>query len=291
MLPLYPPYSAPATVLVCGGSGNGGASALDNCVSSQPEVANPTWLIERMPSKRVMSNICALPDGTYLILNGARAGVAGFGLATDPNLQAVLYDPTKPANQRMSIMASTIVARMYHSEAMLMQDGRVMVSGSDPEDDKNPQEYRVEVFNPPYALNGLAKPSYTITTANQDWTYGSTYQISAKIPSGNLDAVRASMMAAVSSTHGNSMGQRTLFLTVTCTGSATAATCQLVAPPTVSVAPPGWYQIFIIDGPTPGSSHWIRIGGSVADAAGLGNWPAKSASFTPPGLGPVTYAA
>jgi hypothetical protein len=291
MLPLSPPYSAPATILVCGGSSNGGGQAIDNCVSAQPESGTPTWVIERMPSQRVMSNICALPDGTYLILNGAHQGVGGFGLATDPNYNAVLYDPSQPVGSRMSIMATTIVARLYHSEAMLMQDGRVMVSGSDPEDGTHPQEYRIEVFSPPYSLNGLPAPSYTITTANKDWTYGATYTVTAKIPSGNLGGVRASMMAAVSSTHGNSMGQRTLFLSVSCAGAANAATCQLTAPPTVHVAPPGWYQVFILDGPTPGPSHWVRIGGSIADAAGLGNWPAKSASFTPPGLGAVTYAA
>jgi len=68
------------------------------------------------------------------------------------------------------------------------------------------------------------------------------------------------------------MGQRTLFLSVGCTGASTAATCTLIAPPTAHVAPPGWYQIFVLDGATPGHSKWIRIGGSIADAAKIGNW-------------------
>lgn len=284
MFPQYPPYSDPVTVLVCGGSSNGAAYAIDNCVSTQPEVASPSWTLERMPSQRVMSCICALPDGTYLILNGAQEGVAGFGLATDPNYNAVLYDPSKPVNSRMSIMATTIVARLYHSEAILLPDGRVLVSGSDPEDGTHPEEYRVEVFNPPYTLSGATAPSFTIT--NTDWAYGATVSITAKIPTGNLAAVRVSMMAAVSSTHGNSMGQRTLFLTVSCSGSAGAATCQLKTPPSAHVAPPGWYQIFVLDGAMPGHSNWVRVGGAIADAANLGNWPAYS-DFTTPGLGAV----
>jgi len=286
LMPQYPPYTAHVTVMVCGGSANGNALAIDNCVSTQPEDANPTWALERMPSQRVMSCICALPDGTYLILNGAQEGVAGFGLATDPNYNAILYDPTQAVNQRMSVMATTIVARLYHSEAILMPDGRVLVSGSDPEDGVHPEEYRVEVFNPPYALSGLPAPSFTITTANKDWAYGSTVIITANIPSGNLGAVRASMMSAVSSTHGNSMGQRTLFLSIVCVGAANAATCQITTPPSAHVAPPGWYQIFVLDGPTPGHSNWIRIGGAIADAANLGNWPAFS-DFNTPGLGAV----
>jgi hypothetical protein len=60
-----------------------------------------------------------LPDGTFLILNGAVQGVAGFGLAQRPNLRALLYDPTQPFNSRISILNTTIVARLYHSEVCL----------------------------------------------------------------------------------------------------------------------------------------------------------------------------
>ena len=95
-----------------------------------------------------------LPDGTLMILNGAKQGVAGFGLATDPNLSALLYDPTQPIGSRISILNNTIVARMYHSEATLLPDGRVLVSGSDPQTNfpngtvEYPEEFRVEVIFP-----------------------------------------------------------------------------------------------------------------------------------------------
>jgi hypothetical protein len=67
-----------------------------------------------------MTIMAPLPDGTFLIMGGAEAGVAGFGLANTPNLQAILYDPTKPRSQRFSILNTTIVARLYHSEATLL---------------------------------------------------------------------------------------------------------------------------------------------------------------------------
>ncbi|RDW66140.1 E set [Coleophoma cylindrospora] len=279
MLPQHAPYTDPVTVLVCGGSANGNSLAIDNCVSIEPEVTNANWTIERMPSQRVMSCMAALPDGTYLIVNGAHQGVAGFGLGTDPNYQAVLYDPSLPVNSRFTIMASTIVARLYHSEAMLLQDGRVLISGSDPEDGTHPEEYRTEVFLPPYLLNGATKPTYTLT--NTDWAYGAAITLTNVVtPAGG--AVRVSMLAAVSSTHGNSMGQRTLFPAVSCTGT----TCTVTAPPTVHICPPGWYQVFLLDGPTPSNSVWVRLGGAIADSAALGNWPAFS-DFSTPGLGAV----
>ena len=101
-----------------------------------------------------MPCITSLPDGTFLILNGALQGVAGFGLASDPNLEALLYDPTQPIGSRISILNNTIVARLYHSEATLLPDGRVLVSGSDPQTNfpngtvRYPEEYRIEVMSP-----------------------------------------------------------------------------------------------------------------------------------------------
>ena len=46
LLPQHAPYTDPIGVLICGGSNFG--VPLDNCVSMEPESANPTWAIERM---------------------------------------------------------------------------------------------------------------------------------------------------------------------------------------------------------------------------------------------------
>jgi hypothetical protein len=275
MLPLHYPYTDDAVMLICGGSANGDALALDNCVTIAPESNNPQWTIERMPSQRVMTCITALPDGTFLILNGAQEGVAGFGLATNPNLGAVLYDPTKAVGSRMSIMANTIVARLYHSEAILLPDGSVLVSGSDPEDGVHPEEYRVEKFLLPYNLNGVAPPTFTI--ANTDWAYGGSYPITiTSIASGNTANIKVSLIGAVSSTHGNSMGSKTVFPGFSVNGN----TVTIKAPPNSFVTPPGWFQLFVLDNGTPSFSTWVRIGG---DPAHIGNWPAFS-DFTVPGV-------
>ena len=280
LLPQRAPYTDPLTILICGGANPGLSIGIDNCVSIQPEAANPTWALERMPSGRVMSCIAALPDGTYLINNGAHKGVAGFGLGTDPNLNAVLYDPSKPFNQRMSVMANTTVARMYHSESVLLDDGRVLVSGSDPEDPRYPQEYRMEVFMPPYLLSGKPRPSYTIASTNRDWSYGGSYQITnVKLPNGGPASV--TLLGAVASTHGNSMGQRTIMPAVSCSGT----TCTITAPPNVKVAPAGWFQVWLMDNGIPSNASWVRIGG---DPGSLGNWPKGLADFTTPGVGTPT---
>lgn len=281
LLPQYAPYTDPLQVLICGGSTTGAASPVDNCVTIAPEASNPQWTLERMPSKRVLACMVPLPDGTFLIVNGAHQGVAGFGLADDPNLSALLYDPTQPIGSRISILNNTIVARMYHSEATLLPDGRVLISGSDPQTDnpdgtvKYPEEYRIEVYIPPYLNQGLLPPTFSIT--NTDWAYGQQYTISnVKLFQGTTVNLRISLLAASSSTHGNAMGARTIFPAFTCAGT----TCTITAPPNSGVSPPYWYQLFILDGPMPSHSKWVRIGG---DPSQLGNWPALP-GFVLPGV-------
>jgi hypothetical protein len=132
-----------------------------------------------------------------MIMNGAHKGTAGFGLAEDPNLSAILYDPTQPVNQRFTILNNTIVARMYHSEATLLPDGSVLVSGSDPQtfapdgSEIYPEEFRIERYIPPYLNQGLTPPVFTIT--NTDWAYGGTYTIT--VTTGSVANLRISLIA------------------------------------------------------------------------------------------------
>ena len=220
----------------------------------------------------------ALPDGTFMIMNGAQEGVAGFGLAGNPNYNALLYDPTQPVGSRISILNNSTIARLYHSEATLLPDGSVLISGSDPQTPGFPEELRIERYVPPYLNQGFTQPVVTVPTL--DWQYGKTYTITVQLFQGTTTGMRVSLVGAVSSTHGNTMGGRTLFPKFSCAGN----TCTVTAPPNNFVAPAGWFQIFILDGPTPSHGVFIRIGG---DPGSIGTWPAV-AGFNPPGLGTVT---
>ena len=219
-----------------------------------------------------MPCMVALPDGTFLIVNGAKQGIGGFGLASDPNFNALLYDPTQPIGARISILGNTTIARMYHSEATLLPDGRVLISGSDPQTPGLPEELRIEVYIPPYLTSGLTQP--VVTLPNKTWSYGGQYQINVQLFHGQ--ALRVSLVAAVSSTHGNTMGSRMIFPAFSCSGN----TCTVTAPPNANISPPGWHQLFILDGPTPSHGVFIRIGG---DPGRIGNWP-NLPGFNPPGV-------
>jgi hypothetical protein len=327
ILPIKAPYTDPMTILVCGGATQEEVG-LDTCVSISPEVGGAQWTVEQMvrfmivdppPSTDVNWKLLAfatcnvvhgtdllctavsvfplkslrqvaLPDGTYLIMNGAQLGVSGFASASDPNLTPVLYDPSLPVGQRMRELSSTTIARLYHSESSLLPDGSVIVSGSDPQDPRYPQEYRHEIFSPPYLLSGAQRPAFAV--GNSDWAYGGKYAIKVKSPSmanigitliGGKYLVSSCYMlrftlvhSAASSTHGNSMGSRTMMPDFMCVGFA----CLITAPPNAGVCPPGWFMLFVLDGPTPSKAVWVRIGG---DPAQIGNWP-PGPVFTRPGV-------
>jgi hypothetical protein len=272
ILPQQAPYTAPMQILVCGGATQERVG-LDTCVSISPEVPNAQWVVETMPSKRVMACMAALPDGTYLIANGAHLGVSGFASASDPNLVPVLYDPTLPVGQRMRELAATTLARLYHSEVTLLPDASVLVSGSDPRDPNYIQEYRLEKFSPPYLTSGARRPAFGV--GNNQWAYGGNYAI--KVKSTSMANIRVSLIGATSSTHGNTMGSRTIFPAFHCVGIG----CIITAPPNSAVCPPGWFLLFVLDGSTPSiTGKWVRIGG---DPALLGNWP-PGPVFSRPGV-------
>lgn len=164
---------------------------------------------------------------------------------------------------------------MYHSETLLLEDGRVLISGSVPNADANalnvvyPNEKRLEVFVPGYLTSGLARPSFSLQVL--DWAHGQNIALTATIPSGSLARVKAVLHTNGFVTHSTHQGQRLVELNLVArriAGTRFSVTVQ--APPTAEILPPGWYMLFLLDGPTPSVAIWVRVGG---DPAGFANWP------------------
>ncbi|KAJ3034714.1 hypothetical protein HDV00_004759 [Rhizophlyctis rosea] len=191
----------PAQIVICGGSTSEAgavvdAPALDTCVRTTPSLGTKaTWLVEKMPAPRVMGDMVALPDRTYLILNGARIGTSGFNRAArDPIRTALIYNPAAPVGSRFKTVATSPHARLYHSEAILIPDGRVLVMGSTPNYDGNIEvtplgpihmnDHVIEAYSPPYLTSGMKRP--VIGTVAGTWGYNTLYTITATIPTGVL---------------------------------------------------------------------------------------------------------
>ncbi|KAI8850738.1 hypothetical protein BC829DRAFT_148254 [Chytridium lagenaria] len=167
LLPLDPYDNYDPTVLICGGSQPINPSipfvesefnnALTSCGLIRPDQPNAQWEMDTMPTPRMLADLVHLPDGTILLLNGAKKGMAGWDLGRDPNFSAHLYIPNRPLGQRWHVLNNSTVPRLYHSVAQLLPDGRVMVAGSAPNSPTQldypkqfNNEYRVEYYHPHY---------------------------------------------------------------------------------------------------------------------------------------------
>lgn len=86
---------------------------------------------------------------------------------------------------------------MAHSYPQLLNDGRVLISGSDPQTPGLPEEMRIEVYIPPYLTQGHTQPSFTITQT--DWAYGGRYAITVTLHQGTTSTMKVSLIAGTDS--------------------------------------------------------------------------------------------
>ncbi|TKA12592.1 radical copper oxidase GlxA [Actinacidiphila oryziradicis] len=168
-------------------------------------------------------------------------------------LRAQFYDPAQDA---FHTAAAPTVGRDYHSEALLLPDGRIAVFGSNPlfADTDDTQsgvfEQRIEVYTPPY-LYRTAKP---LLGAGPAEVYrGDTASFLTPDP----DAVRtARLMRPSAVTHATDVEQRSIGLSVERRAGAVAVTI----PRDPTLVPSGWYMLFVRDGRgTPSTARWLHV--------------------------------
>jgi hypothetical protein len=270
LLSLEPQNEYQPQVLVCGGGTDTykDAPGLEDCGLLGPLDEEPAWVMDALTGPRVMPDMVLLADGTVLIINGCRQGYAGFDTAHDPDLQALLYDPSLPAGQRILPLAESTIPRLYHSVALLVEDGSVLVMGSSPNANANvdaeyTNERRIEVFYPPYLFSGT-RPSFQLS--NTEYANGDTMNL--RIETQNVEQTTVSLFTNGFVTHSVHQGQRRVVLPCQWSGQvAYTVTCDIPGP---NVVPPGWYMVFVTDGKMPSIAQWIVVGG---DPAGLATYP------------------
>ncbi|OMO96433.1 hypothetical protein COLO4_15254 [Corchorus olitorius] len=163
MLPLDDSNIDPE-IMVCGGAPRGSypqamegnfIRATSTCGRLKVSHANPSWVMEDMPVPRVMSDMILLPTGDVLIINGGELGTAGWELGRGPITRPLIYHPLSN-DWRFSVMSPSPRPRMYHSSAILLTDGRILIGGSNPHVFYNftnvefPTDLSLESFSPPY---------------------------------------------------------------------------------------------------------------------------------------------
>jgi hypothetical protein len=252
-----------------------------------------------------MGQFIALPNGKFLLLNGGQYGTAGYAqmtlttplgampygesLATGPVLQPAIYDPNAPAGSRWSSagLGSSNIPRLYHSSAILLPDGSVMVAGSNPNIDVNlttvyPTTYTAEIFYPSYfSASTRPIPQNMPTTLSYGGDYFDITVPSTSYSGAGNDAANNTTVWLIRpgfTTHAMNMGQRIMQLnntyTVQSNGTIILHTAQ--PPPNPNIFQPGPGFVYVTINGIPSNGTYVIVGNGQT-----GTQPTSSASVLP----------
>ena len=233
LLPLRPPNYEPR-VMVAGGSA---ADAQQTVEWIDLSVAMPAWqALPDMNMPRDKMNSVLLPDGRVLMAGGIETLPDGG--------PAEVFDPEDPSSG-FQLGPNMKYVRGYHSAAILLPDGSV-VMGGDPNGGSTPNER--------YLPSYFFKPRPTITGSPATLAHGATFSVQTPSPGAIAEVV---LMRSGAVTHGFNQNQRL----VGCVISGTTPTAvQATSPPDGTVAPPGYYLLFLIDQDrSPSIGAWVRL--------------------------------
>ncbi len=165
------------------------------------------------------------------------------------------------------------VARGYHSAAVLLLDGSVLMGGDNP----RYQGYatRHERYFPPYFYGPQVRPRIIDPGAPLTQFYGDEFNVTIDPAYGeNTEIHEVAIISPGAVTHGFNMSQRYIELEIT--GRSGNDVLKVKVPSSAKVAPPGWYILVVTKHPstcpgngdnhhegctqrTPSEGIWIRI--------------------------------
>ncbi|MBA3650072.1 MAG: DUF1929 domain-containing protein, partial [Chthoniobacterales bacterium] len=235
LLPLRPETGYTPRVMILGG---------DHIATATTEMIDlsattPSWrMLAPMSAPRVRMNAVILPTGKVLALGGSSVDED----ANTASLAADLFDPT---TETWASAGTAVYPRLYHSCGLLLPDATVWVVGSNP--NKGNYDKNIEVYSPAYLFtvdaNGNVIPAVrpTITSVPTEVGYGASFAIATP------DALAISSAVLVrpgSPSHSFDFEQRLVGLSFS---ASKPGTLTATSPPNGSIAPPGYYMLFLIN--------------------------------------------
>jgi hypothetical protein len=248
LLPLLPSRNYRPQILVVG--------------ASQPLVldlgaASPSWkptaprTLAGAP-RRTHGLAVLLPTGDVFVCGGVKA--TGDGSDSKAVKEAEMY---RPASNRWITLSRATVVRNYHSVAQLMPDGRIWTAGSNkngaqsfPEPNVDTRELRFELYEPAYV--GQSRPE--ILEVPDSVACAETFTVDTT----QAESIRRVALIRIGSvTHGFNSDQRYVVCKFERTGPNRL---KVSAPPTASIAPPGYYLLFVVkQNRVPSEGRFVRV--------------------------------
>jgi len=190
------------------------------------------------PVVRNYANATLLPTGDVLVSGGVTKVVYTQADGVQP---AEIYHPPR-GGQADSWETGPIASetRGYHSVALLMPDGRVWTAGSQWNHTATPN-LAIELFEPAY---NLVSGRVSITASPSALTYGEVFAVEFQAATPDTTISRVALLRSGSVTHAFNGDQRYVSVPFTQTG----ARLDVTAPPDATVAPPGYYMLWLLDG-------------------------------------------
>lgn len=198
-------------------------------IDANADAARPKWLnAGKMNRARRNHNLVILADGQVLAVGGNTNDNY-----TGPVFDAEIFNPAAGA-WKLQPPSDPNHHRMYHSTAVLLQDGRVALAGGN-------NFPTVQIFRPPYITDGA--PRTIITQAPTYMQYGQQY-VAQYLFTGASEVAKACLIRLASTTHGFDQDQR--YLPVKTYLGNPAGLVGFEAPANANIAPPGYYMLFLL---------------------------------------------
>lgn len=251
-VPLPNGTDGPDSVLVMGG---------DRDDQNTYRFADGEWVTDTPRAfGRTQDTTLILPTGELLTVNGAYdIRDYGYGEFNPNSYLHFRHTELRGTDGTWRLGPVQRLPRGYHSNAVLLPDGRIMVTGdelqqlaSNPNID-DPDAYgTIEIYEPPYLFQGTRPELASVPDGPVG--YGDTFAVGSPDASEIGQAV---LIAPTTSTHAQNPTQRYLELEIAGVG---ADELTVTAPATAADAPPGHYMLFLLDDDgVPSIAQWVQL--------------------------------
>ena len=227
-------------------------SMRNNAVVRMVDINGATPVIDTVPNlsqNRIYGFSTVLANGKVWVNGGSSTGNDLVGAAYHSELW-------NPATNTWTTTATAAKARLYHSVSMLMPDATVLTAGGGA---PGPIiQMNAEIYYPPYLYkadgSGVPADRPVIAAAPQAGNWGATVPV---VMGDAAPASRVTLVRFGAATHNFNNDMRFMELSF----SQTDATLSVQLPSSKTIAPPGYYMVFVFNAEgVPSISKVLRLG-------------------------------